>query len=178
MIVEPSFQFSYAVLLEQRQGHSFIVSLKFAPEVEDILQRYDEIERFKKEPPTDDPKITADYLAELQKDLPPYPKDAKPERCEVEIDRPFAAKLVEAWKAMLRDVRPKPYDGGLDGTSYHFAVRLDDKTLLGQVSSPGLATRSGRLVSIGEMMREYCQSRRDNIIGEADKLIGQPVPKP
>jgi len=176
MIVEPSFQFHYAVMLKQKQGHSFIVTLKFAPDVENVLQRYDEIERMKKEPPTENAKVAAEYLAAIQKDLPPYPKDAKPDRCEFEIDGDLAEKIVEAFKVMLTDVRVAPDNLGLDGTFYHFALQEDGKTLEGRVWSPGLSTRPGRLVALGEMMREHCQSGRDRILAEAGKLIAQQVP--
>lgn len=181
MVVEPSFQLSYAVFLKKRDTGFSIVTLKLPPKVEYLLLRYRDIEALEKKLDGDKPydqldedeKNSADYLARLKKDIPPYPKEVIAERCEMAIDTALADRLIQAWHVLLADTRAIAIEDGLDGTFYNFFMRFDGKRLAGYTWSPDRDTRPGRLVEIGEMMRQHCLSRRENILMETDLLLGK-----
>ena len=162
MHVQPSFRTSYAVVIEERGGRDYIVGLQFSPQLNDTLMRYDALKQAQTH------GASAEEIAALKKALPRDPKDAKPDRCEVEIDAALTTKLSLVWKAMLDDARPE-HDNGLDGTFYYFYLR--DGGLMGKVWSPIPWSPAGRLVEIGEKMLAYCQSQPQTILRETDLLL-------
>jgi hypothetical protein len=102
--------------------------------------------------------VSGEEIARLQEGLPENPADLPVARCAVPVDSALAAGLIRAWRGMLAEVAPDPWQPGLDGISYNFAMALDGRTLEGETWSPRPKTRPARLAALAEAMRDHCEA--------------------
>jgi hypothetical protein len=159
-IVRPSFEPEYAVGLRRIGGRDELFSLVPAR----MVWHYSLIKIMKGGQirvlgPGGGDRLAQD-IRRLKKGLPKRPADLPIERCAVEVDATFAAALTAAWRSMLMQVEPRESDEfGVDGTSYHFSVDVEGRTLAGQVWEPEPETRAGKLAAAADAIRSYCRTR-------------------
>ena len=96
-------------------------------------------------------------------------QDIKQIKKSAVIPEALANDINHVWKKMLKNVRYPEQDRlGLDGTTFYFIA--DD--LVGRAWSPQENSLVGMQTSIGELLRDYVLSRKDeNILGEIKKVI-------
>lgn len=159
-IVLPSFQTEYAVGIKQ-DGRAYRI---FYQEMSQQLWQYSVLGMMKRGEITsadpDGKSTTAEDIVELEKSLPPSPKDVKDVRCEYPIEAAFAARIIDAWQQMLRSTRySKDPVMGLDGTIYHFFAKSGVQSMAGQTWSPDPATAPGMMVAIADAMKALCTAK-------------------
>ena len=169
MTVEPSFSVEYAVAVKQTGEKFAVISVT----AENQLWRFEVLKQMKAGAisASDDKgnDTTAAEIKKLEASLPKNPNEVKVERCEVPLDAALAGRIIAVWRKMLAGVAAAPYDGGLDGTFYHFSAPVDGKELAGQTWSPSEDSNTGRLVMIAETARNYCQKRNPSDIATLQK---------
>jgi hypothetical protein len=100
-------------------------------------------------------------------------RDIKVERIKVEIDKESADAVEAVWYRMLRGVRyPDEKRFGDDGHSYDFSRNMPGSPFDGPggpqegwIWSPDDESPTGRLVAIGEKLREYALARPEGRAG-------------
>jgi len=108
------------------------------------------------------------------------------DRCEKEIDKVLANKIISIWEKMLLGTKYRNYlkeDNmlvGLDGTTYHFSMRLPHlpgRWMAGKTWSPQVESPTGLLVGISDGLVSYCSGENSSIndiefkIEELQKII-------
>jgi hypothetical protein len=90
-----------------------------------------------------------------------FPPPLERESCEAPVDAALAERLIGVWKHMMQDVFPyEAYDFGLDGATYFFAYRENDREAGALKWSPEDGTPDGMLVDIARDMAAYCSTAR------------------
>jgi hypothetical protein len=115
----------------------------------------------------------SDPAAAAQAGLPTRPEDVPLTRCTITLDAAPAEAILQAWRAMLGEVRAE--DGptlGVDGETYDFTMPGPDGERSGEALSPHPATRVGTLVRLAEAMRDYCQTGQKSNLSSLTALAG------
>lgn len=115
----------------------------------------------------EEPAYFIDY-ATFKPDQPQVQiKDAAVQKVKCPIDRKTGEALERVWLRMLREVRyPERFELRADGATYHFSrfvlhgdPRAPAGSESGQTWSPQPASLTGRLVALGEGMRDLALAR-------------------
>ncbi len=101
-------------------------------------------------------------LKELESQYPKKPLDIPRVSCNVKIDKALANDIVFVWQEMLYETKySRESNMGLDGETYHFSAKMwGNVNYAGKVWSPPSESKTGKLVSISELMAEYCLNKK------------------
>lgn len=107
-------------------------------------EKDDSFQEFKRQTPSDIPKITAHIDSAA---LPAL----------------LAQRIARVWKSMLLDARhPKNPHPGLDGASYHFSMWVQNHgDISGEIWSPDERTKTSALVNLATALSQYAKGRID-----------------
>jgi len=112
-------------------------------------------------------KSLNDTLAELRDNLPADFRDVGTKACEFEIAPAIGGTIMAIWNTMLLQTRyAETGNFGRDGTDYHFSMVGGGQLLAGKVWEPPPDSKTGRLVSIAETMKNLCLTGDTNLIGQ------------
>ena len=170
MLVEPSFDVEYAVAIERdRDFQNYkIVTLTPAAKVWFYVLLDETRARLEKSQSADEVRRLKKKIVDLERDAPGVLEELSVKRCELSISPALGETLFSLWAQMLFDVRyhkfSEPSPGGppwlnihLDGVNYHFGFEYG-QSLAGYAWSPSEQSNLGRFVSIGDRLRDLCES--------------------
>ena len=152
MIVVPSFVPERAIGIRKASGHFEIFALETAEAIWGYSQRH--AGKIKIQP---DGNLRLSDAINSFRDSP----DRIPvKQCSIVISQETVNRLAAVWERALLQVS---YDGdpnmGLDGATYHFAMRNGYQFMAGQVWSPSPSNTTGQLVELAFAMSDYCTTK-------------------
>lgn len=169
--VEPSFQREYVVALSEQSGVYRLVLFEAREQVWLYILMKGQEERAASATNPEDRKDAEEEVKKLRRYVPADMKDIRASRLEVDVKPVLAAKLIEVWTGMLRNVRKAENPVmGLDGEFYRYSMVLDGKPVEGITWSPPSDTNPGLLVELTLAIRDYCHSKRSAQLAKIETL--------
>ncbi|MFP3943840.1 MAG: hypothetical protein ACLFWF_08105 [Alphaproteobacteria bacterium] len=112
----------------------------------------------------------------LEKAVPADYREVKISKCERDVDAELGKRIHRLWVGMLRGTRyPDVPSSGMDGWTYHFSVRSNDRfgthTMAGQSRNPPSNSNAGRLVAVAGAMRDFCDNSGRKWLDRLEKRV-------
>ncbi len=176
VLVFPSFSAEYALGIKENNNKYFIFQVR--PKIQIWAHR--RMILMKKEQKraleAGESVNYADELSELESGLPQDPMKIEKIKCKTEISSRLAESIIAVWKKMLFETKYKKKEGfGLDGTTYHFSMKVGYKNMAGKVWSPNKKSKTGKLVSLTESMSKVCDSDSSDSTENLSESVQQMV---